>query len=76
MKWAKRRGLLRNVAVALEASDAPEARAALEQAVAGDPAPLVREHALWALERMRARKSESTHASGATGDIIPLAKCR
>jgi epoxyqueuosine reductase len=56
VKRAKRRGLLRNVAVALAASDAPEAEAALEQAVADDPEPLVREHAQWALEQIRLRR--------------------
>lgn len=49
VKRAKRRGLLRNVAVALAASDAPEAEKRLEQVAANDLEPLVREHAEWAL---------------------------
>lgn len=57
VKRAKRRGLLRNVAVALAASDDPEAERALEQAATHDPEPLVREHAAWALQRIRERKA-------------------
>jgi len=48
---AKRRGFLRNVAVALGNWGDEAARPALEKAI-GDPEPLIREHALWALERM------------------------
>jgi epoxyqueuosine reductase len=47
----KRRGLLRNVAVALGNSDNPEAVAPLADAL-GDPEPLVRSHAAWALGRL------------------------
>jgi epoxyqueuosine reductase len=47
----KRRGLLRNVAVALGNSGSPEALPVLEQALQ-DPEPLVREHAEWAIERI------------------------
>ncbi len=48
---AKRRGLLRNVAVALGNWGDPSAKPALERAVA-DSEPLIREHAKWALERI------------------------
>ena len=48
---AKRRGLLRNVAVALGNGKDPAARPALAEALL-DPEPLVREHAAWALEQM------------------------
>ncbi len=51
VKRAKRRGLLRNVAVALAASDDPQAHAALEHAAIHDPEPLVRSHAQWALQQ-------------------------
>jgi epoxyqueuosine reductase len=48
---AKRRGLLRNVAVALgnwgDAQAAPALRRSLD-----DPEPLIREHAAWALARI------------------------
>ncbi|MFQ5613055.1 MAG: epoxyqueuosine reductase, partial [Anaerolineae bacterium] len=47
---AKRRGLLRNVAVALGNWGSPEALPALERACQ-DPEPLIREHAAWAIER-------------------------
>lgn len=47
---AKRRGLLRNVAVALGNWGDPQAMPALRQAL-DDPEPLVREHAAWALSR-------------------------
>ncbi len=58
VKRAKRRGLLRNVAVALSASDDPEAEKALEAAAKSDSEPLVREYAEWALEQIRERKTE------------------
>jgi epoxyqueuosine reductase len=48
---AKRRGLLRNVAVALGNSGNPEAVPALARALA-DAEPLVRGHAAWALGRL------------------------
>lgn len=54
MKRAKLRGLKRNAAVVLgnvgTAADIP----ALEQAL-GDPEPLVREHAAWALSELAGR---------------------
>jgi epoxyqueuosine reductase len=49
---AKRRGLLRNVAVALGNWGSSEALPVLEQALE-DPEPLVREHAEWAIERIK-----------------------
>ncbi|MCX7005804.1 MAG: tRNA epoxyqueuosine(34) reductase QueG [Kiritimatiellaeota bacterium] len=48
---AKRRGLLRNAAVALGNSGSPAARPALERA-AVDPEELIRTHAIWALQRL------------------------
>ena len=50
----KHRGLLRNVCVALGNVGGAEALPALERA-AGDPEPLIAEHALWAIERIRCR---------------------
>jgi epoxyqueuosine reductase len=55
VKRAKRRGLLRNVAVSLAAADDPEVERALEQA-AHDPEPRVQEHARRALEQVRRRR--------------------
>lgn len=48
---SKRRGLLRNVCVALGNLGDPVARPALERA-SSDPEPLVAEHARWALDRL------------------------
>lgn len=50
LKRTKRRGLLRNVAVALGNSGNASQRPVLER-LAQDEDPVVREHALWALER-------------------------
>ena len=54
IKRTKRRGLLRNVCVALGNLGDPAAIPALTRAAASDPEPLVREHAAWALGRIRA----------------------
>lgn len=48
----KRRGLLRNVCIALGNSGDPSALPALERALT-DPEPLIREHAAWAIQRLR-----------------------
>ena len=48
----KRRGLLRNVCVALGNVGGQSAQAALNKA-AGDTEPLIAEHARWALERIQ-----------------------
>ncbi|MEE2987043.1 MAG: HEAT repeat domain-containing protein, partial [Nitrospinota bacterium] len=48
VKRIKRRGLLRNVAVALGNSENPEAVPVLVEALA-DPEPLIRAHSVWAL---------------------------
>jgi epoxyqueuosine reductase len=54
VKRAKRRGLLRNVAVALGNWGSPEAVPGLVKALE-DVEPLVRGHAAWALGRILAR---------------------
>jgi epoxyqueuosine reductase len=51
LKRPKRQGLLRNAAVALGNRKDPAAVPALTRALS-DPAPLVREHAAWALARI------------------------
>jgi epoxyqueuosine reductase len=51
VKRTRRPGYLRNVAVALGNSSAPEAIPALATALLTDPEPLVRAHAAWALGR-------------------------
>lgn len=54
----KRRGLLRNVAVALGNSGSPEALAPLEK-LADDPDDLVARHARWGLDRLDATNDPS-----------------
>jgi epoxyqueuosine reductase len=49
---ARYRGFLRNVAVAMGNAGLPQFREPLERLAAGDD-PLVREHAAWALARLR-----------------------
>jgi len=54
MLRTKRRGLLRNVCVALGNVGDASALPALEKA-SKDPEPLIAEHAAWAMERIRRR---------------------
>ncbi|MGI9086826.1 MAG: tRNA epoxyqueuosine(34) reductase QueG [Chthoniobacterales bacterium] len=65
IKRVKRRGLLRNVCVALGNVGTRADLPALQRA-ANDPEPLIAEHALWAItaieERLEARKRESPAA--------------
>ncbi len=51
IKRSKRRGYLRNAAVALGNAGGPEAIPALAAAM-NDPEPVVREHAAWAIQRI------------------------
>ena len=51
IKRTKRRGLLRNVAVALGNWGSPKALPVLRQAL-HDPEPLIREHAAWAIKQI------------------------
>src|ERR1700730_9737152 len=72
VKRTKRRGLLRNVAVALGNTRNPDAAAALVRALECDAEPLVRSHAAWALGQIggplarraleRARIRDDEHA--------------
>lgn len=55
----KRRGLLRNVCVALGNVGDTSALPALERAL-HDPEPLIREHAHWAIERIKSRHFPTT----------------
>ncbi len=52
LKRTRRRGLLRNVAVALGNWGSPEALPVLERALQ-DPEPLIREHATWAIAQIQ-----------------------
>ena len=64
VKRAKRRGLLRNVAVAIANAGSAGHRPLLER-LALDVDPLVAEHARWALRRLDARLSAAAGSSGA-----------
>jgi len=70
---AKRRGLLRNAAVALGNSENPDAVPPLAAALA-DPEPLVRAHAAWALGRLggaRARRAlEAARSRETDGGVV------
>lgn len=59
MKRAKARGLRRNAAVVLGNVGAPDDADVLTRAL-DDPEPLVREHAAWALERLRERQGRTS----------------
>jgi epoxyqueuosine reductase len=59
IRRAKRRGLLRNVCVALGNLAPPEAIPALAAALHRDPEALVRGHAAWALGRIGGREAEA-----------------
>lgn len=61
MMRTKRRGLLRNVCVALGNVGDASCLPALEKA-SHDPEPLIAEHARWAVERIRMRESSSRPA--------------
>ncbi len=53
IKRARRKGYLRNVAVALGNAGGPEAEAALEKCLETETDPLVRQHAEWALRKIQ-----------------------
>lgn len=57
VKRAKRRGFLRNVAVALGNQGQPQAVLALCTAMLYDPEPLIRQHAAWALGQIGGDKA-------------------
>lgn len=62
IKRAKRRGYVRNVAVALGNDGDSRALAALEKA-AKDHEPLVRKHADWAIEQIKSKETGRKHPS-------------
>lgn len=59
----RRRGYLRNVAVALGNSGTPDDIAALEKSLA-DPDALVRSHAAWAIKQIRQRHASDDQTAG------------
>lgn len=72
VKRTKRRGLLRNVAVALGNAGGPAAVPALEAALR-DPEPLVRGHAAWALGRIGGERARRALASRLEAETDPFA---
>jgi epoxyqueuosine reductase len=69
---SKRRGYLRNVAVALGNTQSKEAVPALAQTLMVDKEPIVRVHAAWALGRIKdglARKALEK-AAGAENELL------
>jgi epoxyqueuosine reductase len=73
LKRTKRRGLLRNVAVALGNTGDPDAIPALEKGMS-DAEPLVRRHVAWALGRIGGKRAEealrSARAIEADRDVV------
>lgn len=61
---AKRRGYLRNIALALGNSGSPEALPVLSEVLKSEPEPLVRAHAAWALGQI-----------GGNGAAVVLGEC-
>jgi len=70
---AKRRGMLRNVCVALGNWGAAEALAGLAPALA-DPEPLVRQHAVWAVAQVRRRQAGTAAAEQAAALLQAIAQ--
>ena len=60
VKRSKRRGYLRNVAVALGNSGDPTAIPTLTETLHNDPEPLVRRHAAWALGQLGGEEATET----------------
>ncbi len=71
VKRIKRRGLLRNVAVALGNSGRPEAVPVLTEALS-DPEPLIRSHAVWALGELLGPEALAVVESRLQGEADPL----
>ena len=71
---AKRRGYLRNVAVALGNSHHPAAVPALAAALLADPEPLVRVHAAWALGQIDAEPARQSLRTAAGSESDPQVK--
>ena len=74
VKRAKRRGYLRNIAIALGNSKNPAAVAALGNALQEEPEPLVRGHAAWALGQIggEAARRVLSHAAQVEKDEAVL----
>ena len=71
MQRTKRRGLLRNVCVALGNTAGLEALPALEKATQ-DKEPLIAEHAVWAIEQIRERTRPRVGGNGSSPELKPV----
>lgn len=74
IKRTKRRGLARNVAIALGNSGNPAAVDPLARAMAGDPEPLVRGHAAWALGQIGGRDARRALELGEQSEREPTVR--
>jgi epoxyqueuosine reductase len=70
IKRIKRRGFLRNVCVALGNVGDEDDLAALARATR-DPEPLIQEHAIWAIQRIKARNSQARNVPPAGKGLNP-----
>lgn len=68
LKRAKRRGLLRNVCVALGNLGDPVAVPGLSRSMTSEPEPLVRGHAAWALGRIGGAEARAVLAAALAGE--------
>ena len=73
LKRARRRGFLRNVAVALGNIHDPAAIPALAQALSGEAEPLVRSHAAWALGQIGGATAHAALLQALSREQDPLA---
>jgi epoxyqueuosine reductase len=71
IRRTRRRGLLRNVAVALGNSRNPAAIDSLAIALTSDPEPLVRSHSVWALGRIGGRRAGGILERAALRETTP-----
>jgi epoxyqueuosine reductase len=72
LRRAKRRGYLRNIAVALGNSKDPQAESALTQALLHDSEPLVRAHAAWALGQIGGSSARQVLDKASRSETDPL----
>jgi epoxyqueuosine reductase len=74
LRRTKRRGLLRNAAVALANAGNPDTVPALARALAEEPEPLVRAHAAWALRRLGGPEAEAALAAARQRELDPTVR--
>jgi epoxyqueuosine reductase len=72
IRRARRRGYLRNVAVALGNLGVPEAVVPLSRVLVEDPEPLVRSHVAWALGKIDTTESRQVLERATRNEVDPL----